>query len=491
MKAQKKLNVVLVVLVIILISVISFVGIYHVDKNQMVSMLPSYILGTNISGYRKVTLEVNDLEAETGSETVELGETQVPDTNETENQETEEKNEESPEEKIEKYKKCVEILKARLKAEKVEDFTITCNQSTGKIELKLPENDQTDILLSDLTQVGKFQITDTNTGEVLITNDDIRSASIKKTEQMGYTMLQLKINFTASGSRKFKNITRDYNENAVIEQEVTNETAEENANEVNEGTYNNETDTLDVQIGGDDSAKDSTTKTVEKQVTLKIDDSEMLSTRFPEIIDNGVLNLTIGNSTDSDEIKNSLYGGYNIAAMLENDPMPLEYEVTENVYIESNIDKNNIMTIIEVLACIAIVISIVMIIKFKMKGLLASILSVGFVAFLLIVIRYTNVTVSIEGIMAVGLAFIINTVFNYILLKNIKSKDLSKDERIEKYYDAMKKYALSLIPVLLLSIVCCFTNWDTIYSFGMVIFWTIIISLLYNLTVTNLLVRNK
>lgn len=486
MKAQKKLNVVLVVLVIILISVISFVGIYHIDKNQMVSMLPSYILGTNISGYRKVVLEIKDLESETGSETVELGEVQVSDTNETENQETEEKEEESPEKKIENYKKCVEIIKARLKAEKVEDFTITCDQSTGRIELKLPENDQTDILLSDLTQVGKFQIADTNTGEVLITNDDIRSASVKKNNQMGYTILQLNINFTASGSRKFKNITRDYNENAVIEQEVSNETANEVANESNEGTYNNETDTLDVQVGGDKS-----TETVEKKVTLKIDDSEMLSTRFPEIIDNGVLTLTIGTSTDSDEIKDSLYGGYNIAAILENDPMPLEYEVKENVYIESNIDKDNIKVIIEVLAYIAIVISIIMIIKFKMKGLLASILSTGFVALLLIVIRYTNVTISVEGIMAVGLAFIVNTVFNYILLKNIKSKDLSKDERIEKYYDAMKKYAISLVPILLLSIVCCFTNWDTIYSFGMVIFWTILISLLYNLTVTNLLVRNK
>lgn len=490
MKAQKKLNVVLVVLVIILISVISFVGIYHVDKNQMVSMLPSYILGTNISGYRNVVIELNNSEAESGSETVDLGEVEIPDANETENQEVEEtknEEEESPEAKIEKYKKSVEILKARLKAEKVEDYSITCDQSTGKIELKLPENDQTDIILSDLTQVGKFQIIDKNTSEVLITNDDVRSANIKKVEQYGYTLIQLNINFTISGSRKLKNITREYNENAVIEQEVSNETnSVETTDTENEGTYNNETDTLDVQTGSDES-----TNTVDKEVTLKIDDSEMLSTRFPEIIDNGVLTLTLSSSSDSTEIKETLYGGYNIAAIIENEPLPLEYEVTDNVYIQSNIDMNNIKVILYIFVAISAVISIVMIVKFKMKGLLASILSIGFVAILLIVVRYTNVTVSLEGIMAIELAFIINTIFNYILLKNIKSKDLSKEERIKKYYDAMKKYALSLVPILLLSVVCCFTNWDTIYSFGMVIFWTILISLLYNLTVTNLLVRNK
>ncbi len=509
MKAQKKLNVVLIVLVIILISIISFVGIYHLDKNQMVSMLPDYILGTNISGYRKVTLEIKSSEIETNSESITLGESEEntdESTNENTNETSDEQEAESTvsEEDIKKYTKSAEVIKARLKSLKVDDFTISVEGSTGKIELTLPENDQTDTILSDLTQVGKFEISDTHTGDVLMTNDDIRNVSVEKNESYGYSLIQMNIKFTSGGSRKFKDITRDYNENAVIETENTVEDTEndtdestENAveNETSEGTTQNETsdETLQNETSSEESreGESSETESTAKTVTLKIDDTEMLSTGFSDIVDNGVLALTLGSSIDDEQIKDSLYSGYNIAAILENDPLPIEYEVTENVYVASTISVNELLTILGVIIATALIISIFLIVKFKMKGLLATILSVGYMALLLIAIRYTNVTVSLEGIFAIGLAFVINSVFNYLLFSKLKNNGLSKDERIEKYNDSIKKYSLILIPVLILSVVCCFTNWDTIYSFGMILFWTIVISLLYNLTITNMLVRNK
>ena len=60
MKAQKKLNVVLIILVIILISIISFVGIFHQNKNKMTSYIPEYDLGTDLKGYRRVILTLDD-----------------------------------------------------------------------------------------------------------------------------------------------------------------------------------------------------------------------------------------------------------------------------------------------------------------------------------------------------------------------------------------------------------------------------------------------
>ena len=248
MKAQKKLNVVLIVLVIILISIISFVGIYHMEKNQMVSMLPNYILGTNISGYRKVTLELSDEEAQIDSETVTLGETDLTENVTGENETSQEEGENvtnqsladentttnetsttpsvSAEEK-ENYKKSAEIIKARLKSLEVEDYSISVDGSTGKIELTLPENDQTDTILSDIVQVGNFSISDTNTGEVLMTNKDIRSVTVEKSESYGYTVVVMNINFNTAGSRKFRNITKDYNENAVVEETSENTTNEQ------------------------------------------------------------------------------------------------------------------------------------------------------------------------------------------------------------------------------------------------------------------------
>ena len=78
-----------------------------------------------------------------------------------------------------------------------------------------------------------------------------------------------------------------------------------------------------------------------------------------------------------------------------------------------------------------------------------------------------------------------------MLFEKIKDKKLTREEKIENYDKTLKKYCISIIPLIILSIICCFINWDSIYSFGMVTFWAIDISILYNLIVTNFIVRSK
>lgn len=491
MKAQKKLNIVLVVLVIILISIISFVGVYRVEKNQMVNVIPSYKLGTSISGYRKVTLEVQEASEDTNTETITPeGENTISENELLENGTEEENTDETSNvNNAENYKKSAEIFKNRLKSLKVEDYNVNLDESTGKIEISLPENEQTDIILSDLVSVGKFEITDTNTGEVLLTNSDVKSVSVETYSQYGYTVPYMNINFKLSGASKLKDISVEYNENAVIETNtVENETANDVANE-NTEEITNEVDTSNEV--SEDTASSEESNTVAKTIDIKVDDTTMLSTGFSEVIDNGSLQLTMQAATDEDALKESLYGSYNVAAIIENDPLPVEYEITENIYVQAPIQLSNIYAIVYVLIAIAVVLSIILIVKFKMRGLLMTILSVGYIAILLLAIRYTNVILSLDGILSIGLAYIINYGFNYMLLKNIKNKDLRRDEKIAKYIKCMKKYAFILIPVFIVALICCFVNWDAIYSFGMVMFWAILISMLYNLTVTNLLIRNK
>ena len=483
MKAQKKLNIVLVVLVIILISIISFVGVYRVEKNQMVNVIPSYKLGTSISGYRKVTLEVQEASEDTNTETITPeGENTISENELLENGTEEENTDETSNvNNAENYKKSAEIFKNRLKSLKVEDYNVNLDESTGKIEISLPENEQTDIILSDLASVGKFEITDTNTGEVLLTNSDVKSVSVETYSQYGYTVPYMNINFKLSGASKLKDISVEYNENAVIETNTTeNEIVNDITEEYPENAPSNNTD---------ESSEES--NTVAKTIDIKVDDTTMLSTGFSEVIDNGSLQLTMQSASDEEALKESLYGSYNVAAIIENDPLPVEYEITENIYVQAPIQLSNIYAIVYVLIAIAVVLSIILIVKFKMRGLLMTILSVGYIAILLLAIRYTNVILSLDGILSIGLAYIINYGFNYMLLKNIKNKDLRRDEKIAKYIKCMKKYAFILIPVFIVALICCFVNWDAIYSFGMVMFWAILISMLYNLTVTNLLIRNK
>ena len=61
----------------------------------------------------------------------------------------------------------------------------------------------------------------------------------------------------------------------------------------------------------------------------------MMETTFSEIIDNGVLALTLGNSSSESEIETLVYQAESLAAVLENEPLPIQYEITGNIYISS------------------------------------------------------------------------------------------------------------------------------------------------------------
>lgn len=482
MKAQKRLNVILVVLIIVLVSIISFVGIFYQSRNEMVSRIPEYKSGTNIKGHRIVTLEVSEDGKTSGEESTEnkTTENEVAE-NETSNN-AESKNAEN---NTDNYKKSAEIIKKRLKNLKVEDYSVSLDENTGKIEIDLPENDQTDTILSDITQKGNFQIADSSTNEVLLSNSDVKSVDVGKQVNGSYSVVYMNINFNMQGTKKFKNVTVKY-QNNVSENTIAaeNTTTTENSTEENSTSKEN----IAKNTTSDESS-DSSNKS--RQVVLKIDDTKMMTTSFTEVIDNGTLSLTIGSSKDNDEIQTYVYGGDNLAAIIENEAMPLQYEIKGNTYVASELGTSNIKIIVYVEIAIALVISLYLIIRYKVKGIMATILSVGYVAVLLLVIRYANVVLSIEGILAIALSFVVNTVFNIMLLNRIKEKNMTAEEKRQKYNEALKRYSLSIIPIVIIAIVCCLVNWDAIYSFGMVMFWGIIISIIYNLTFTNVIVKNS
>lgn len=483
MKAQKRLNVILVVLIIVLVSIISFVGIFYQSRNEMVSRIPEYKSGTNIKGYRIVTLEVSEDGTKSGEESTEnkTTENEVAE-NETSNNE-ESKNTEN---NADNYKKSAEIIKKRLKNLKVEDYSVSLDENTGKIEIDLPENDQTDIILSDITQKGNFQIADSSTNEVLLSNSDIKSVDVGKQVNGSYSVVYMNINFNMQGAKKFKNVTVKYQNNVSENTIAAENTTEENTTTTENSTEENSTS--EENTTSDESADSSNES---RQVVLKIDDTTMMTTSFTEVIDNGTLSLTIGSSKDNDEIQTYVYGGDNLAAIIENEAMPLQYEIKGNTYVASEIGTSNIKIIVYVEIAIALVISLYLIIRYRVKGIMATILSVGYVAILLLAIRYANVVLSIEGILAIALSFVVNTVFNIMLLNRIKEKNMTAEEKKQKYNEALKRYSLSIIPIVIIAVVCCLVNWDAIYSFGMVMFWGIIISIIYNLTFTNVVVKNS
>lgn len=449
MKLNQKLKLALIIAIIILLSIIGFVGIYVQNKNSIENILPEYLLGMELKGYRKIVLNVSQ-ETETATETEDVS------------SEEELINDESIKTE-ESYKKVKEIIEKRLKKMNVEEYYVREDLTTGNIVIQIPEDEKTDSIVAQLQLQGKFEIVDNETNEVLMTNDDIKEVKAGYGTNSYGTSVYLSIEFNKEGKEKFKNITNTYTEVAENEDET-----QEQANEV-------ETE----------ETEEATTEEHTKEIAIKVDDSTLLTTHFDEEISNGILQLSVGSSTNStnEELQEYYEQANSMAALLDSGKMPVEYEIDQNKYVQSDVTSKDIVIGIAVGIVILTILMIIMIIKNKEKGILASISLIGYIAALTIVLRYTNVVISIEGILAIVATIILEYVF---LLSAVKSKQ-------DEFWNVYVKYIWILLPILIIAVTFALTTRTLpISSFGMVLFWGIVIKFIWNAIVTkNILNINK
>ena len=73
-------------------------------------------------------------------------------------------------------------------------------------------------------------------------------------------------------------------------------------------------------------------------------------------------------------------------------------------------------------------------------------------------------------------------------IKNVKLNKITLNEKIKETY---KEFFVKIIPICIVVIAFCFVGWAPISSFGMVMFWGILLIAIYNILVTNSLLKIK
>ena len=335
----------------------------------------------------------------------------------------------------------------------VEDYIIRQDKENGTIILELPEDSNTDRVVGQLSMQGKFEIVDNDTNEVLMTNNDLKSVeSGYGTTSSGATAIFININFNKEGTEKFKNITNTYVETVVEkEEETTNEVETEEAEE-------------------------NKTETITKEIAIKIDDTKLLTTHFDTEISNGILQLSVGSSSNStsEDMQEYLLEANSIAALLDAGKMPIVYEVEQNKYVYSNITTDEIEIAVSIAIVVLAIGMIYFIIKYKTKGILGSISLVGYIAILLIALRIFNVEISVGSLAGIALSIAINY---FIISSILKQKEIMP---------VIKKYVIALIPTLIIAVVFTLMN----IAIGSVMFWAVVIAILYNLSITNIMLKD-
>ncbi len=439
-KTLKLLGKISVVVIILLLSLISFAGIYVKDKNAMKNVIPEYKLGTDLYGARNILVKVDDSTT-----------TKKYDSNGNLVENSSEKNENNEnitevEEKVnsdelrtaENYETVKNIIEARLKYMNVEDYLLRFDESTGNISLEVPENSSTDYIAQYTITKGEFKIVDNDTSEVLLSNADLKEAKVQYSTSTSGTTVYLTIEFNKDAVEKLKNISNTYI-----------------------------------------SSTDAEGKTTTKKVKMTLDDSTIISTYFQEEISTGIIQLSMGTSTNTSEIQSNIQSASNMAVLLNTDPMPLTYKMETNRFVYSDITAETLKIVIVGLCIVALIMSICMVIKFKKNGLMGVIADIGFTAVLLLAIRYGNVEISLAGIFAIAIAVIVEYIVTGLIL-NEYSKKYEKEILIKNIKHLMGRIAICLVPFVVMAVTFALISWEEIASIGMILFWAIIIMIIYN-----------
>ena len=465
---KNKLKVITITFFIILVTMVAFVGVYVQEKNIMENKVKDYSLAMDLNGTRNIVLKVseettevikdsdgNKVESATDEEISEKGYTK----------ETVQKNTDDVK-TLDNYKTSKEIIEKRLKKLGVENYIIKLNEQTGEIVVELTNNSQTDNVVSNLTTVGKFEIIDTNTKEVLLTNDDIKASNVVRSTTSSGTNIYFTIEFNKDGKKKLEEITKTY-----VPQDNTS------SEESSESSENS----------------DSSSQTTKKTITMQIDGTDVMSTDFEEPITDGIMHLSVGQAaTDTKTLQENVKQANQMAAVLENKNMPVEYTLQSDTFVKSTVTEDTVAAVIIVVTVIALIALIVLFIRYKSNGLLAIISYVGLVSILLLTIRYTNVVLSIEGIAAIFVILVMNYVFENKILNDIKRHQSDKKADIKLIINmSIKDMVIKIIPIAILAITFCFMGWIPTSSFGMVMFWGITLIIIYNLLVTKNLLKTS
>lgn len=345
----------------------------------------------------------------------------------------------------ENYAKARDIVVSRLKYMKLDYYEMKFDESTGTIYMDVPENSRADYAAQYSVTKGEFKIEDNDTGELLLSKADVKETKVQyQTTESGTTVV-LNIEFNKDGAEKLRNISNTY-------------------------------------VQSTDSEGNDTTK----KIKMSLDDTTIMTTYFAQEMTDGQMQVSLGTSSDSEQIQNRITQATNIAVFLNTDTMPLTYKIDVNKSVYSSLTDNVLKIAIIVSIVIFALLLIYMIIKYKKEALLAVVTNIGFVAILLLIIRYTNVDITLTGLITIPISVIIQYVFLMNILK-VKTEKIDNDSKIKRVKETIRSGIEKLIPVAVIAVVFALTKWETVYSAGMLLFWEIAVLILYNLSTLKIM----
>lgn len=483
MKKEGSLKITLSILVITLVTLISMWGVNVKSGSTMKNKLPDYEYGMELKSTNIINLEVVKEETSEENTTEETVATQEETTAENaevatsenagatvEPKATEEKKEENKEEKnkVKEYRKAKSILEKRFALMEVNQYTIRLDEKTGNMAIEVP-TELASAVSQNAFSKGKFEIKISDNEEVIADNKSVQEVKASINNQyanvQGYgSIVELNFVFNKDAVKKFTDIKNNYELTVMHDDSKENEQAPT-------GETQDET-----SISSTDSVED-------RKVNLYLDGNSLYSTTLEDFVkyaSTGTLPLSIGGYTDDTKALEASLQQANITkSLIMTENLPVEYTSSSTSNIHSDINKKSIIIVFVVIAAAMI---IYLVVRYKLKGLYAGLTILGFISTLLLIVRFTNVALTISSIFALAVTMVLQFIY---LIKLLSGKSNTKN-----FNETTTTFIKILVPVFIMSITISFAKIVELIGFGEVVFWGIIVFAIFNNIITRAMLTN-
>ena len=461
-KNLKKIRIIAVILIAILLCIVAFGGFYVKKQGIWENVIQDFKLGMELGGIRELHFVLDDTEEEkevyldsngnyAGDVKEDSSNTEVSleteGTTETSNEQEDStdiegytketktiKSNNDEDINIENFEVSKKIIQQRLEKLDFYEYNIRQDTVTGEIIVELPDDDNIEVEQSMISTVGKLEIIDEQTGLILMDKSDVKKATMLASSENGYqTYLQLE--FTNQGAEKLKEISKNY-------QSVTNEDGTQTTN----------------------------------YISILLDGQTISTTYFSKEMNTTFIQLPMGNSTENyEEYLDIAQSVSTIADIINEETMPLVYTLSSDNHINSVITNDISMKVGIFTIALIVIVSLYLIIRFRLEGLKSAILSIAYIALLSIIIRYTNIIITVSALIAMICVIVINYIFMIKFLKLLKETQ----NRKLAFTQTMKKLYLAIVPVCIIAIIFTFMSSVIISSIGMILFWGLFMQAIY------------
>lgn len=344
----------------------------------------------------------------------------------------------------EDLKKSETVIKKRLEAKNIFDYIVRSDVSTSQIYVEIPAN--TDDTSKDplsavegLDKTAKIEFRDPD-GNVLLAGDDIKSAKYSEDpiDNTGLPSPHVVLTFSDEGTKKFA---------------------------------------------------EATANLVGKTLSIYLDDEEITAPVVNEKIESSTAIITMGTGTYSE--KKTQAEEY--AMLIDSGTLPFNLSVVSKEYVGPYVGQKALEVSIEAGIVALIIICLVMIVCYRLPGVVSSIALIAYVAIVLLIMSSTGISLTLPGIAGLILSAGMAVDANVIIFERFKEKlrnKLSPTKAFEKSFKAaMAAVVDGNVTTFAVAILLYIFGTGPVKGFGIVLAVGVVVSLFTAVVVTKFILK--